>query len=326
MTKQGVWCAGMCLAMIGAVGCGGKMAPNARSGIDQDVDGAEALELTDGEGSVVDSVSYGGGDRVDWKAIELPAKESGRLALELRWKSGRNGADLSFIVYDEANKKLAEARPRPHSHKISKALEVADAHGTIYVKVYASERKDAGDYALHATFTAVAPPPPPCDPTRWSAADPACKDVCPIPADLTVKACQNKCTVPPDANIPACQPVMACPLVPDRRVLACAGKFPPCSNANPKDPANPNCDSFKRRVTGKVISVARDGSLSTITINRGADEMVDRGWIGHFLVGGKPVKDSPFTITSVTRHQSLAKVSLSADAINQHLEVELVEP
>src|SRR5262245_64195004 len=76
-----------------------KMVPqDEHTGADGKPKGAKKIALENGEGKGRGIVTYPGGDRVDWKLIELPKDKTGTLTLKLSWTPPRPGLDLSFAV------------------------------------------------------------------------------------------------------------------------------------------------------------------------------------------------------------------------------------
>lgn len=328
---------------------------DSHSGADSKPKGAKKIALENGEGKGRGTVTYPGGDRVDWKSIELPKDKTGTLTLKLTWSSPRPGLDLSFQVYDEYFWPIAEAKPKKLSKRPSKKVDpIANAKGTYYVMVYASNRGDAGKYTLNVNFEeALAtaqfdlskveiPDPPklptvpdapvPCDPTKLDPKNPACANVCPIPPDPKLPACSNVCPTPPDASIKACKDTMPCPDgKPDRTIKSCmkawdANKplpWPACDYSK-KDPGNPNCD-IKLKVPAKVVDVQSQGADSVITVNKGTSSGVQQGWTGAVVVSGKKVPGGDFTVIRVTKGTAIGKVHLTVDAVSK-ADVELQEP
>lgn len=291
-------------------------------------------------------VTYPGGDRVDWKLIELPAGKRGSLRLELSWKPPRPGLDLAFDVYDEWGKKLGGVKPKKPSAsrkskkkrgKKSTTLDVAK--GKIYIEVYASNRGDAGKYRLKVKFAEESaitgksfeigdvsiPEPPklaavpaPCDPNAIDEKNPECKGV--------TKPCDLKAF---DPNLPACANICPDPKKPDATIDACIRYFPECDPDN-IDKTNPRCTGVKAAVkptSGRILAVEVQSGGTIIHINKGTKEGVDRNWTGSIVdSSGKWVKDGEFTIYKAQERKSYAKVKLSRDAVNKNLNVELIPP
>jgi hypothetical protein len=333
-----------------------KMVPqDSHTGADGKPKGAKKVTLENGEGKARGIVTYPGGDRVDWKSIELPKDKVGTLSLKLSWQAPRPGLDLSFAVYDEYFWPIAEAKPKKKTKRTSKKVDpIANAKGTYYVMVYASNRGDAGKYTLSVNFEEAQaaaqfdlskveiPDPPklptvpepavPCDPKKWDAKIPACANVCPDPPDVKLPQCKDQCPVPPDANVKSCQSTMECPEgKPDRRVRKCMdawnqnkpAPWPACDYSK-KDPGNPNCD-IKLHFDAKVIDVQSQGSDVVITVNKGSSSGVAQGWGGKVKVGGKLVPGGDFTVIRVTKTAAIGKVHLTVDAVSK-ADVELTEP
>jgi hypothetical protein len=342
-------------AIVLLVGACPKMVPqDSHTGADGKPKGAQKVTLENGEARARGIVTYPGGDRVDWKKIDLPADKTGTLSLKLSWQPPRPGLDLSFAVYDQYFWPIAEAKPKKHTKRTSKKIEdIAHAKGTYYVMIYASGRGDAGKYTLAVDYAedkagpvfdlskveipdppklpAVPEPPVPCDPKKYDDKNPACKGVCPDPPDPKNPACANVCPTPPDASIPACQQTMACPNPPDRRVKNCMAlwamnkpaPWPPCDYSK-KDPNNPNCD-IKLKLDARIVDVQVSGNDTIITVNKGSNAGVGQGWTGRVFRDGKPVAGGEFTVIRVTKGQAVGKVKLGEDVVKSAT-VELQEP
>jgi hypothetical protein len=337
------------VGLVGAAGCAHNVAQDKATGADGKPKGAKKITLEQNEGKATGIVTYPGGDRVDWRLIELPEGKRGTLDLRLRWTPARPGLDLAFDVYDDFGTKVGGVKPRKGSSlrtRGSKKTSIANAKGKYLVQVYAPQRGDAGKYTLTVAFQeeigidpskldipdppklpAVPDAPIPCDETSFDKKNPACKNVCPSPPDMAWPACSGKCPTPADINIPACHATMACPNPPDRRVRSCLPLFPPC-DPNKRDPGNPNCDNFKRApVTARIINVQTTGSgEAIITVNRGSDKGVAEGWKGQVVGGsGQAVNGGSFTVIRVTKREAVGKVRLTTDQLNQNPNVVLSE-
>ena len=82
--------------LVAAAGCARNVGQHAHTGKDGRYTGAVKVPI-DGTAAAATSgiVTYPGGDRVDWKLIELPAGARGSLDIELEWKTPRPGLDLA---------------------------------------------------------------------------------------------------------------------------------------------------------------------------------------------------------------------------------------
>ena len=204
----------MVAAVVGAA-CANNVKQNQATGPDGVAKGAMPLPLEEQEredpkaapafkGEAKGIVTYPGGDRVDWKVIELPEQQLGTLDLKMTWTPPRPGLRLAFDVFD--------ARARPVPAKLGKTSRSRDAsidaaRGKYFVRVYAEHRGDAGAYRLVAAFTPGAaksifdptkvelPPVPPLPAIeiktcrQYDAADPECAKTCHKDAPSGAKGC-----------------------------------------------------------------------------------------------------------------------------------------
>ena len=342
--------AGLALAIVA---CSKNVPQESKTGEDGRNKGALEVKLENNEARSTGIVTYPGGDRVDWKVIDLPKDKVGTLALRLKWTPPRPGLDLSFEVFNEYGRSLAAANPnkRKRSRKTNKTLTLENVSGKLFIQVYASGRGDAGRYTLTAewkeltveTFDWLAieilDPPKlpavpeavkPCDLAAFDKANPDCQGKCPVPVDPAWPGCAGQCPTPPDPNIPSCLKTMPCPKPPERKFLQCKpSDWPPCDPAK-VDPTNPNCDGYKPpdRV-GEVTDVQSDpsGTGVQITVNIGTDDGVDKGWKGVLLDSNdKPIRGSEFKLLKVTKKSSVAKVKLDASKLIPNNPVRLSAP
>ena len=344
------------LALVLAA-CPKNVPQDSRSGEDGSYKGAKEIKLENNEAKSRGIVTYPGGDRVDWKVIELPKDKQGQLKLTLRWQPPRPGLDLSMEVYNEWNRSVASAKPnkKKRSRKTTKTVTIEDARGKYLIQVYASERGDAGKYTLTAEFAEavrgdpfdwlkveISDPPKlaavpenakPCDPTTFDKKNPACASVCPMPPDPAWPACAGKCPVPPDPNVPACLETMPCPNPPERKFKMCKpSDFPPCAASIP--PAdkkkNPNCDGWKPPpIVAEITDVQdADGGGILVTIGVGTDQGVDKGFKGVLLDdAGRPMKGSDFVVQRVTKGAAVAKITkLGRDEVKTNGKARLSAP
>jgi hypothetical protein len=321
-------------AAVLAVGCYKNIDQHANTGEDGWYDGADLLQLDPKTDSVEveDTVSYPGGDRVDWTAVELTKGKKGIATIDLKWTSPRAGGDLSFIVYDQYGRKVASVKPKTKRTKRkrgSKSVSIADVAGTLYIEVYASNRSDAGDYELVVSFEAthvnkpgelsVPMPPrlaaiyPPCD---LKAIDPSNPD------------CQGK-TAP--AVVVPCDPKAL-----DRDNPECLPYYPEC---DPKkiDATNPKCDGVTPVAPDPIVLAAvitdqePSGTGTKITINVGTKDGVEKGWTGYIVdaSSGKkatPLENGTFTIETVKSEASYGKVKAGPTIVKKNLSVRLSPP
>jgi hypothetical protein len=336
-------------ALAVGVGCVKNVNPDAKSGADAKWKGAKPIVLQMDEGEANGIVTYPGGDRVDWKLVELPDGKRGDLDLVLSWRPPRPGLDLAFDVYDEWGTKLGGVKPKKAStakkakkrKRSSKKTTISDARGKIYIQIYASTRGDAGKYKLRVAFQEqvvgktptfdpgsadipepprLAAVPPPCDPSNIDKKNPECAGVHP-PCDPAKPDRSN----PNCSGIhPPCDPNALDPTNPE-----CLKFYPDCDETAP-DPKNPKCRGVKRvRVAQKGmvtdIQVATGGVV--IQINRGTDHGVDKDWTGEIVDGsGRPIQNGGFQIYKVQKTRAFAKVKLGRDVVNKNLNVNIYPP
>lgn len=343
-----------CALALTLAACPKNVPQDLATGEDGRVKGAVEMKLENNESRATGIVTYPGGDRVDWRVLELPKDKVGTVRFRLKWTPPRPGLDLSFDVYNEYFHVVGSAKPnkRKKSRKTNKVVTVENAKGKLYVAIYASERGDAGKYTLRAdwkefqveTFdwlskTVDDPPKLPavpenekgCDPINFDPKVKACLTVCPVAFDPKWPGCAGICPNPPDPALPACQGKLPCPNPPDRNIPSCTkDKFPPCDPTLGLDKMklNPNCDDYRPpdRV-GEVTDVQADEGGLQITINLGTADGVDKGWKGVLLDSNdKPIRGSNFTVAKVTKNVSVAKVKIDASKLSPNNPVRLSAP
>lgn len=343
------------LAILCTLSCAHNVPQDSKTGDDGKVKGAKPLTLDNGEAKAQGIVTYPGGDRVDWKMIELPEKQRGTLDIKLQWTPPRPGLQLSFDVFDEWNTQVVQSKKQGKKRSKSRVrtASIDGAKGKYFIRVFAPERGDAGKYKLTVEFkenngpmaidlTKVEIPEPPklaaipeaeavCDEFTFDVKNPACRNVCP-PANAPPgwPACKGKCPDPPDANNPACWATMPCPNPPDRRVKACPkSKWPKCVDIANPDPQNPNCDDAKADPqTARVIKTEIQGSDVVITISVGSDKGVAQGWKGKVLRGDSdtPIDNGDVLVIRVGKRETVGKVHLTTDQISSNPRVKLSPP
>jgi hypothetical protein len=346
------WQAGfVCLALS----CAHNVAQDAATGPDGKEKGAKAITLENGEGKASGIVTYPGGDRIDWKLIELPDKQRGTLDIKLAWTPPRPGLQLAFDVFDEWGTAIVQSQKTSKKRSMSRTrmASVDDAKGKYFVRVYAVGRGDAGKYKLTVDFkestsaagidyskldipdppklAAVPEPEIPCDEFQFDPKNPACKLVCPqAGAPPGWPACQGKCPNPPDINIPACLATMECPNPPDRRVKKCTlAKFPKCADPAHPDQANPNCDGAKAPpVHNRIIAKTIQGNDMIITIGAGTNQGVQPTWTGTVLKGDSetPLQGGDIKIVRVDKAVTVGRVHLTPDQLLSNPRVRLSAP
>ncbi len=335
--------------------CARNVAQDAATGPDGKIKGAKNINLENGEGKAKGIVTYPGGDRIDWKEVDLPDKVVGTLDFKLQWSPPRPGLQLAFDVFDEWNTPIvtSKGQGKRKSRGRIKTATIENAKGKYFIRIYAPSRTDAGAYKLTVDFKentgpialdlskVEIPEPPklaavpeaeiPCDEFTFDVKNPACKSVCPTSgAPPGWPACKGKCPDPPDINNSACWATMPCPNPPDRRVKACPkSKWPKCMDINNPDPQNPNCDDATAPpVTGRVIKNEVQGSDVLVTVAAGSDQGVSKAWKGHVLRGDTdtPMEGGEVTVIRVGKRETLGRVHLTTDQISANPRVKLTPP
>jgi len=340
------------VTLLAVATCAHNVPQDSATGSDGKVKGAKTIELENGEAKARGIVTYPGGDRVDWKVIELPKDKSGVMDLRLSWIPPRPGLGLGIDVFDEYGRQVASSRGgKRKSNRRSRKTNVTPAKGKYYIRVYAPSRGDAGKYTLKVSFAeqvadlgfdlkSIEIPDPPrlpavpeaevdCDEFTFDKKNPKCRGVCPNPPDPSWAACAGKCPMQPDVNNPACWATMPCPNPPDRRVKACPKTAWAECNPQAKDPQNPNCDNYRPpSVKAHVINAQVAGDGVIITIDRGQDKGVDKGWKGRLIKKGssRPLDGGDFTVIKVGKRESVGKVKLTTDQVSANPDVVLEAP
>jgi hypothetical protein len=338
--------------------CAHNVPQDSNTGNDGKEKGAKTITLENGEAKASGVVTYPGGDRVDWKLVELPEKQRGTLDISLSWTPPRAGLQLAFDVFDEWNRPIVQSQrtSKKRSAGRTRSAKVEDAKGKYLIRVYAVGRGDAGKYRLTVDFkeaTAgpifdplkldIAEPPKlaavpeaeiPCDENAFDAKNPACKNICPAtnpPPNWL--PCAGKCPTPPNIELPACQASMDCPNPPDRRVKKCVmdkgHKWPKCPDPRNPDPANPNCDDIKiPPVVGRIIGSSIQGSEVIVTIGAGGNSGIAPNWTAHVLRGDgdQLLAGGEIKVVRVDKAVTVGKTKLTADQLLANPRVKLSAP
>jgi hypothetical protein len=345
-------CAALGFAILVSLSCAHNVPQDKASGPDSKVKGAKQLTLENGEAKSSGIVTYPGGDRVDWKLLELPAKQAGVLDIKLQWNPPRPGLQLAFDVFDEWNTPIVQSKKvaKKRSKSRVRTAVVDNARGKYFIRVYAVGRGDAGKYKLTVEFkqstgpmaidlmkvdipeppklAAIPEPEATCDEFTFDPKNPACRTVCPTAgAPAGWPACKGKCPDPPDPQNQACWDKV-CPNPPTIRAKACKLKdFPPCDKAAP-DPENMKCNIKAEPIVGRVIKNEVQGSDVVITIAVGSDQGIGKGWSGRVLRGDSdtPIDGGDVQVIRVGKRETIGKVRLTIDQVAQNPKVKLSPP
>lgn len=303
---------GVALAVLAMAGCPRNIDQNAQSGADQRATGAHKIKLDDdGEGHDRGIVTYPGGDRVDWKVVTVPDGAIGKLKIKLKWKPPRPGLDLALMVYDAKYERVGRVKPDPGTKDYDKKLTIKDAAGGKYfIQVYAPRRVDAGTYRVSVDFD---------------------------PDDDAMAAAQSADGGAGDESESAIPSPPTLPAIPEPGAVATTGTggttgttgTPTTTTPTPPvtDPATtePAVEPMRARIVRFQIT---GGGTALITVDRGKNAGVGRGWKGQILVGGSstPLSGGEFTVMRVTSKEATGKVSVSVDQIKANRAVLLAPP
>jgi hypothetical protein len=188
------------------------------------------------------------------------------------------------------------------------------------VRVYAPRRKDAGAYKLVASFSPEETPLPPdltvAEPPRLPAVPEVERDCNPF--DPTVKACEKVC---PEFGAPA-------------GWKACGDKDKAEKERLAREEAEKarieRIKNAPKPMDKRIIDVKITGDEATITVGIGTDSqpLLDKSWTGQVVntATGKPMVGGTITIVRVGKTQTIAKVNLRVDILNQNPTVRLTPP
>lgn len=341
--------------------CASNVPQDKKSGEDARIKGAKPIILEENEGRAKGIVTYPGGDRVDWKLVEIPEKKRGSLNIKLEWTSPRPGLQLGFDVFTEWNEQIASSskksgkRARTKSTRGRRTLTVENARGKMYIRVYSLERGDAGQYRLTVEFKEslgavafdplkleIAEPPKlaaipehvdPCSEETFDPKKAECKNFCPSNGGPPGwKACKDVCPDPPKADIKACWATMPCPPgQPDENIRACKPKdWPPCPDLKNPDLRNPNCRVQLPPVIARITARVVEGSDTVLTIGAGANQNVTEAWTAIVIDGGSPgspaISNGTVRITKIDKNRTTGRTKLSAGQIGASAHVKFTPP
>jgi len=286
-----------------------------------------------------DIVTYPGGDRIDWRRLELPKDKVGTLSVTLKWKTPRPGLALGLDVFDQYGKPVASEKGKHGSNEYVRKADIQGATGTYLMRVYALERGDAGAYTLTLAFAENPPdgpgfPPPastiPDPPHLPAVAAPTVAVVCDASNYKTTKGCENSCPIYdkywpgcadvcppiPDVEIPACQLTMACPANDwDSRIKKC-GKVqgPACPDGGP---VTTKCQVMPLQpVDSQVINANTKNGKTETRFKLKAGHKVQTGWKAHLVDDkGRAIADSECTITKIATKYAECMIGLTTDQV-----------
>ena len=298
------------LGLVVVAACANNVPQDRATGPDGRVKGAQPIALDEGEGTVRGIVTYPGGDRVDWKRIELPAGTRGQLDLQMSWTTPRPGLNVAFDVFDQWNIPVVNASASARAGRMRSAT-IDRAKGTYFVRIYAPRRGDAGAYTLKAAFnpdpvhvdplpTLQIPDPPklpdvPPPPSTCEVHDPhdrACDQVCAPGAPLTWKGCVAPPPVTPPVAAPVTPPVTA---------------------------------TVAEPIVTRVLKLEITPEGLELTVAAGSAHGVGKGWTANVLRGNtmSTLAGGTGTIIRVNKQTTIIRVNLTTNAINANPQVQL---
>lgn len=296
------------VVVVAAFGCANNVPQDRMTGPDGRVKGAKPIVLENGEGKANGIVTYPGGDRVDWKVIELPAGKKGRLAFEMKWTTPRPGLQLGLDVFDQWNQPVANAKGS--KGRVRDAF-VADAQGKYFVRVYAKGRGDAGAYRLLVAFKEDAVGPKVPDPLSLEVSEPPRLPAVPgecDPFDVRDPTCRNICP-PGGKGVP-------------KTWQACIddGTFPPPVVAPPPVVTPPPVVVVAKPIKARVVKVDVAGASTLVTIAAGSEQGVDKTWGGQVMRGdtAAAMPGGKLTIIRIDKQFTIAKVGLTTDIVTSN--------
>lgn len=283
------------LAVLG--GCPKNVPQHSKSGKDYRYKGAKQVALEGGEGRVRDIVTYPGGDRVDWKLVELPADQQGDLRVRLSWRPPRPGLAVEFNVFNEWFEPVGTAKSGRGS-SLSRSIKLKGASGKYYVQVYAPRRGDAGRYTLSVRFK-----------ERKQVQLPSMEELA------------GQISDPP--TLPAV--VEPKPKTPEEIAAEEAEKARVAEEERVAAETRAADAELRKPVFARVRRTQQSSGGVIITVSAGKSQGVDKSWVGVLLKGdGKtPVPGSDFTIIRVTEQEAVGKIPLSLDQVKANPRVEL---
>lgn len=296
------------LGLVCVAACANNVPQDRATGPDGKIKGALPVALEEGEAKVRGIVTYPGGDRVDWKMIELPAGERGRLDLQMSWTTPRPGLKVAFDVFDQWNAPVINASSNARAGR-SRSASIKGAMGKYFVRIYAPRRMDAGAYTFAAAFEPypkpVAPgfafevpdppklpdvPPPPSTCETHDPHDRACDSVCAPGAPLTWKGC----VAPPPPTVTTVTPPL-----------------PPVQVPDP--------------VLTRVLKLEVTSAGLEITVAAGSAHGVGKTWKANVLRGTtmSMLAGGTGTILRVNKQTTIVLVNLTTNAVNANPQVQL---
>lgn len=300
-----------CLVVCGA--CANNVAYDKATGPDGKIKGAVPIMLAENAGASKGIVTFPGGDRIDWRLIELPEGKKGRLDLQMTYSTPRPGLRATFDVFDQWQAPVKDAAVSGKGR--IKTASVPKATGKYFVRIYAPRRGDAAQYKLTAEFhpevdlpgfdpipLAIPDPPklaelpdPPSKCEVFKADDPACAG-CPATAPVDWKGCVKTPPPPPPDPGTGGGTVVVTPPPPTKPVIA------------------------------RVLKVSVDGDALEVTLGSGSEHGIGKDWKGAVVLRGateSPLSGGTATVVRVNKTTTLIRVKLTTNQMGENSNVKL---
>jgi hypothetical protein len=240
---------------------------------------AKEITLNDRlEGEGKGELNYANRARARWFSIDLPY--DGELALVTTFDADNAGADIGVEILDEGFNVRAQGTNDDDEGRPKKVRSAKDLNkGKVYVHVYVLGKKDSLDFRVRAQLK------------------PILRDV--APAGFP-------------GNIPNTPMIAAVPATDDAPRRG-GGKTPP-KPPEPK-PVPVVEDTEVGSVKARVLEYSESGDRVKLTINRGSDNGIEKGWTGYVIDSAtkRRLSGSDFTVNVVKPQEceGTAKISLS---------------
>jgi hypothetical protein len=315
--------------LVVVAACAHNVPQDKATGPDGKLKGASPLIFGDaGQARARGIVTYPGGDRVDWKKIEIEKGTPVRLDLKLSWQAPRPGLQVAMDVFDAWGVPVVNASGNRRGR--TRTATIDNAHGTYFVRIYAPRRGDAGAYQLLAELIRREDP----DGERKRLRD-ALRQIPDPPRLAGVPEVEPEC-FPFDVANRACAKV--CP------GFGAPQGWPPCAEKErlekekaERELAEKNKPPPPKPVIARILHVETVADSRRITLGVGTDHApIDASWTAEVLSSqtGKPITGQAGEAASggnvilvrVGKTQTLAKSLLTLDQLTANPQVRLSPP
>jgi hypothetical protein len=304
--------------------CAHNVPQDKATGPDGKLKGAAPLTFEEGRVRARGIVTYPGGDRVDWKKIEIEKGTPVRLDLRLSWQAPRPGLQLAMDVFDAWGTPVVNASGSRRGR--TRTASIDNARGTYFVRIYAPRRGDAGEYKLDAELTHIEDP----EGQAKRRHEFLLRELGDIPDPPKLAGLPDPVAVcaPFDAQNSACASV--CP------AFGAPPGWPPCAKQErlakekaDRELAEKNKPPPPKPVLARVLLAQTVAASSHVTLGVGSDHApIDTTWMGEVLstATGKPMAGGSLILIRVGKTQTLAKSLLTIDQLTANPQVRLSPP